>query len=91
MPTGYERQDEESPVPEQFQTKMKEEVITVPVCEICGEEEPKVTTCKTCGAKFCEYCGSIGIKLCIDCGGLDDDEATNDPDEDYVWSYINYY
>ena len=73
MPKGYERQEEESPVPEQFQTKKKEEVITVPVCEICYEEESKVATCKTCGAQFCEYCGSIGIKLCIDCGGLDDD------------------
>lgn len=36
------------------------------VCEICGAEE-EVTKCKRCGTPFCENCGSVMNKLCVDC------------------------
>ncbi len=39
----------------------------MPECEICGEEADKLITCKSCGAKFCEDCGSPIEKLCEFC------------------------
>ncbi len=54
---------------------------TMPICEVCGEEEDTVTNCKTCGTKFCEYCGSVEDKKCILC--LDNtDEDDDDKDDD---------
>lgn len=38
------------------------------VCEFCGTED-EVYKCKRCGALFCEYCGSVGKRLCVDCLG----------------------
>ncbi|MBC8274571.1 MAG: hypothetical protein H8E40_06360 [Chloroflexi bacterium] len=53
----------------------------MPICEVCGEEEDTVTNCKTCGTKFCEYCGSVEDKKCILC--LDNtDEDDDDKDDD---------
>ena len=59
-------------------------MVSLPVCEVCGEEETTVTKCKTCGTKFCEYCGSNDDKLCIECMDYkeDDEEGyTEDDDE----------
>jgi hypothetical protein len=36
-------------------------------CEICGQSTGKLYTCKSCGTRFCRYCGSFTEKLCIDC------------------------
>jgi hypothetical protein len=63
-------------------------VITLPSCEVCGEEEDTLTKCKKCGVKFCEYCGSVEGKLCIDCIENDDDwdyDDDYDDDEDSDW------
>ena len=51
----------------------------MPTCEVCGEEESSVTKCKTCGTKFCEYCGSVEERQCIVClEDGDDDEEDSD-------------
>jgi len=52
----------------------------MPKCQICGEEEDKVYTCKKCGTIFCEWCGSTDDILCINCME-DDDEDLDDEDE----------
>jgi hypothetical protein len=52
----------------------------MPICEMCGEEEDIVTKCKTCGMQFCEFCGSVDDKQCIEC--LDNSDDDNDDDED---------
>jgi len=39
----------------------------MPECEICGETDVTLYRCKKCGSRFCEYCGSVDDKLCIDC------------------------
>ena len=58
-------------------------VIIMPICNVCGEEEEKVTKCKTCGTNFCEYCGEVEAKQCIDClDGSDDDEDSDDEQDD---------
>ena len=57
-------------------------MIAMPTCEVCGEEEYSVTKCKTCGTKFCEYCGSMEDKLCIQCMDYDDED---DDEEDEGW------
>lgn len=65
----------------------------MPECEICGEEADKFTKCKSCGAKFCEDCGSTVEKLCEFCAeeqkhGDDEDEedldilSSEDEDDD---------
>ncbi len=60
----------------------------MPECEICGEEADKLYTCKSCGAKFCEDCGSPIEKLCEFCAEEDDvdeeldEEEEEDEDED---------
>jgi len=50
----------------------------MPGCDLCGETEPKVYTCKVCGSKFCEYCGSIEDRTCTDCMDYDEDEESDD-------------
>ncbi len=52
----------------------------MPECEICGEEADKLITCKTCGTKFCEDCGSAVEKLCEFCA--EEEEYTGDADTD---------
>jgi hypothetical protein len=49
-----------------------EKVKELPECEICGEESDKLIKCKSCGAKFCEDCGSPIEKLCEFCAEEDD-------------------
>ena len=56
---------------------------TMPICEACGEDESTITKCKTCGMKFCEYCGSVEEKQCIEC--LDNSDDDKDDDEDTDW------
>jgi hypothetical protein len=53
------------------------------ICEFCGEEEETTTKCKTCGIRFCEYCGSVEDKQCVECLEYsdDDDKAEDDDDE----------
>jgi hypothetical protein len=53
-------------------------VSIIPECEICGEEADKFTKCKSCGAKFCEDCGSVIEKLCEFCA----EEQKHGDDED---------
>ena len=55
----------------------------MPTCEVCGEDEDTVTKCKTCGIKFCEYCGSREDKLCIQC--MEDDDEDDDDENDDDW------
>ena len=50
----------------------------MPICEICGEEENTVIKCKTCEVRFCEYCGSVEDKKCIECLELRDEEDAED-------------
>ena len=50
----------------------------MPTCELCGEVEDSVTKCKTCGKNFCEYCGHVDDKLCIECMDSDDEDAPED-------------
>lgn len=50
----------------------------MPECEICGEEADKLIKCKSCGAKFCEDCGSTIEKLCEFCAEDEDIEVTDD-------------
>ncbi len=50
----------------------------MPECEICGEEADKLIKCKSCGAKFCEDCGSTIEKLCEFCAEDEDVEVTDD-------------
>jgi hypothetical protein len=56
----------------------------MPECEICGEESDKLITCKNCGAKFCEDCGSPIEKLCEFCAEEEevDEEDLEDVDEE---------
>jgi hypothetical protein len=49
----------------------------LPECEICGEESDKLIKCKSCGAKFCEDCGSPIEKLCEFCA---EEEEFNEED-----------
>ena len=42
-------------------------VIWMATCGICEETVDKVTTCKTCGEKFCEDCGDQRAKVCTFC------------------------
>jgi hypothetical protein len=57
-------------------------VITIPECEICGEEADKLTKCKSCGAKFCEDCGSTIEKLCEFCAEEQEIDGDEDADEE---------
>jgi hypothetical protein len=50
----------------------------MPECDLCGETEPKLYTCKVCGSKFCEYCGSIEDRACAECLDSEEDEDEND-------------
>jgi predicted nucleic acid binding AN1-type Zn finger protein len=52
----------------------------MPECEICGEESDILYKCKSCGAKFCEDCGSPIEKLCEFCAEEEefDDEDIED-------------
>ncbi len=52
----------------------------MPECEICGEEADRLITCKSCGTKFCEDCGSPMEKLCEFCA--EDDEFSAEDVED---------
>ena len=57
----------------------------MPMCEICGETEDNVYTCKKCRVKFCEYCGDVESSLCLDCLAEEDlksDEELEDSDFD---------
>jgi hypothetical protein len=58
----------------------------MPICEVCGEEDTSVTKCKTCNVKFCEYCGSVEDRQCIECIEYsDDDDNYEDDKEDSSW------
>jgi len=54
----------------------------MPECEVCGEQVEKVTTCKSCGTRFCEDDGDPTEKQCIYClgegGNLDFEEPAED-------------
>jgi hypothetical protein len=39
----------------------------MPECELCGENEEKLYKCKTCGTMFCEYCGVVEDRICLNC------------------------
>ena len=39
----------------------------MPECELCGENEAKLYKCKTCGTMFCEYCGVVEDRICLNC------------------------
>ena len=53
----------------------------MPICEFCGVEEDVVTNCKICGTKFCEYCGSVEDKQCIEClDNIDENDTVKDDD-----------
>jgi CRISPR/Cas system-associated protein Cas10 (large subunit of type III CRISPR-Cas system) len=56
----------------------------LPECEICGEESDKLIKCKSCGAKFCEDCGSPIEKLCEFCAEEEevDEKDLEDVDEE---------
>lgn len=58
-------------------------MIAMPTCEVCGEVEDSVTKCKTCGTKFCEYCGYVDDKLCIECMDSDDEDDDDEKDDDW--------
>jgi hypothetical protein len=60
-----------------------QKLITKPICEVCGVEEDTITKCKTCGIKFCEYCGSVEERKCIDCLDNDEDDYDDDDDDNY--------
>jgi len=55
----------------------------MPECEICGEEADRLITCKSCGAKFCDDCGSPMEKLCEFCAEEEVDEETDLGEEDF--------
>jgi predicted ATP-dependent serine protease len=55
----------------------------VPVCDICGETEDRLYKCKQCGARFCEWCGSIDDSLCSNCFDEEDDDEYEEDDEEY--------
>ena len=50
----------------------------ISLCAICGQEENAVVKCKTCEARFCEYCGSVEDKKCIECLKLGDEADEED-------------
>ena len=55
----------------------------MPICELCGEEETSVIKCMICSTRFCEYCGSVEDKKCIECldyADEDDDDGKEDSD-----------
>ena len=56
----------------------------MPVCDICGESEDSLYRCKQCGARFCEWCGSIDDKLCSNCFDEEEDDTDykDEPDEE---------
>ncbi len=54
----------------------------MPECEICGEESDKLIKCKSCGAKFCEDCGSPIEKLCEFCAESEEGEVDEEDLED---------
>jgi len=60
----------------------------MPICNVCGEEEEIVTKCKTCGANFCEYCGEVEAKQCIECYDDSDDDEDSDDEKDDDWRKI---
>jgi len=37
------------------------------VCELCSEFEEKRYKCKICDTIFCEFCGDIENRFCINC------------------------
>ena len=57
----------------------------MPICEVCGEDETTVTKCKTCGLNFCEYCGEVETKQCIECDDGSDDDEDSDDNENSNW------
>jgi hypothetical protein len=59
----------------------------MPTCEVCGEEEETVTKCKSCGTRFCEYCGLVEDKQCMVCQDFNDegDSKKDEDDEDSDW------
>lgn len=67
-----------------LEDKPSKKVKELPECEICGEESDKLIKCKSCGAKFCEDCGSPIEKLCEFCAEEDDvnTEDLEDVDEE---------
>jgi hypothetical protein len=49
-------------------------------CEFCGETGKKIHKCKVCRAKFCEDCGLVDERLCMNCldeGEFEDEEFDN--------------
>jgi len=49
----------------------------MPECQICGEEADRLITCKSCGVRFCEDCGSTMERLCEFCA---EEEVDGDSD-----------
>jgi len=47
----------------------------MPICDICEEEVDKVYKCETCGAEFCETCGSVSQMLCEYCSEEEEDHT----------------
>jgi len=55
----------------------------VPECELCGENEEKLYKCKTCGTMFCEYCGVVEERICLNCMVEVEYEEEDYEEEDY--------
>ena len=54
----------------------------MPKCDLCGIDEDQLYKCKECGRKFCEWCGDVNEKMCIDCLDALEDEDWDDEDDD---------
>jgi hypothetical protein len=54
----------------------------MPECELCGEDVDKLYECKMCGTMFCEYCGLVEDRICLNCM-VDLEYEEEEYDEDY--------
>lgn len=55
----------------------------MPKCELCGENEEKLYRCETCGTMFCEYCGVVEDRICLNCMVDLDYEEEDYEEEEY--------
>jgi len=46
----------------------------MPECEVCKNTVDMISTCRGCDILFCDNCGSVRERLCIDCLEYDDQE-----------------
>jgi len=64
----------------------KEANIKTKICEVCGEEDEKLTACRMCGVNFCDECGYSEKYLCYDCGDEVDEGLEDEAEETLVES-----